>query len=104
MKFVLIASALVLGAIATGAPAQAQNYPWCAYWAGTGGARNCGFMTYEQCMATSCPHPEERPRGRVSKDVARSGSMVRDAAVRAAPHHEAEIRLTAVPPPFRRAR
>jgi hypothetical protein len=34
------------------AGAHAQNYPWCAYYGGgMGGARNCGFSTYEQCRA-----------------------------------------------------
>ena len=28
--------------------AQAQNYPWCASYKGT---NNCGFVSYEQCMA-----------------------------------------------------
>ena len=28
--------------------ADAQNYPWCAYLAVTGGATNCGFTTFEQ--------------------------------------------------------
>jgi hypothetical protein len=28
------------------------NYPWCAYRDGDGGgARNCGFETFEQCLA-----------------------------------------------------
>jgi hypothetical protein len=33
--------------------ASAQNYPWCAQygWHG-GGGRNCGFSTWQQCMAT----------------------------------------------------
>jgi hypothetical protein len=32
--------------------ADAQDYPWCAFYSGNmGGARNCGFSTYEQCMA-----------------------------------------------------
>ena len=53
MKVALFAPIMALAAIATGAPAQAQNYPWCAYWAGTGGARNCGFVSFEQCMATA---------------------------------------------------
>ena len=53
MKLALFASAMALAAIATGAPARAQNYPWCVYWAGTGGARNCGFVSLEQCMATA---------------------------------------------------
>ena len=32
--------------------AHAQNYPWCAQYMLRGGARNCGFVTYQQCMAT----------------------------------------------------
>jgi Protein of unknown function (DUF3551) len=30
---------------------NAQNYPWCAQRGD--GATNCGFVTYEQCMAAS---------------------------------------------------
>jgi len=30
---------------------QAQNYPWCADGY-KGGARSCGFSTFEQCLAT----------------------------------------------------
>jgi Protein of unknown function (DUF3551) len=38
---------------ATGTSAQAQNYPWCAQYAGAGGgATNCGFVSYAQCMQT----------------------------------------------------
>jgi len=43
-------AALALASIAV--PAQAQNYPWCANFADGAGV-NCGFATYEQCMATS---------------------------------------------------
>ena len=33
-------------------PAQAQSYPWCAYYdLGFGGATNCGFATWQQCQA-----------------------------------------------------
>jgi hypothetical protein len=32
--------------------ADAQNYPWCAYYGGgRGGGTNCGFTTFDQCMA-----------------------------------------------------
>jgi hypothetical protein len=32
--------------------AEAQNYPWCAiYSGGMGGSQNCGFVSFEQCMA-----------------------------------------------------
>jgi len=41
----------VLAALA--APAAAQNnYPWCANFA-DGAGINCGFSSYEQCMATA---------------------------------------------------
>ena len=34
-------------------PAAAQNYPWCAYYnLRHGGATNCGFATFQQCLAT----------------------------------------------------
>ncbi len=35
-------------------PAHAQtNYPWCAHYGnGTGGAMNCGFTTFQQCLDT----------------------------------------------------
>ena len=53
-------------------------YPWCAvYGSDMGGASNCGFSTWQQCMATvsgiggSCepnqfynPHPAARARKR----------------------------------------
>src|ERR1700675_4281473 len=52
MKFALFALGVVVAASAMGGRAEAQNYPWCAYWHGTGGSRNCGFISYEQCMQT----------------------------------------------------
>ena len=33
-------------------PSQAQTYPWCATYNDAYGARNCGFVTFEQCLAT----------------------------------------------------
>ena len=43
--------ALALGTLA--APAAAQtNYPWCSNFADGFGGTNCGFVSYEQCMAT----------------------------------------------------
>ena len=55
----LIQLATILGAIAAPAllassPARANiEYPWCAAYGGDmGGASNCGFTTWEQCMAT----------------------------------------------------
>jgi Protein of unknown function (DUF3551) len=54
MKLLSLAAGLILAATLIGTSAQAQNYPWCANYTGkgTGGARNCGFTSFAQCMAT----------------------------------------------------
>ncbi len=51
MRYCLVAVAALVAMIAIDRPAQAQNYPWCAHYAGLGGT-NCGFTTREQCLAT----------------------------------------------------
>lgn len=44
----------VFAGLATATAAQAQNYPWCAQYSGNmGGAMNCGFSSFDQCMATA---------------------------------------------------
>ena len=51
LMFVLGYVGVVAGMIT---PVHAQNYPWCVVYGGRGGgAQNCGFSTYEQCMATA---------------------------------------------------
>lgn len=55
MKALLFAIASLCAAAALCTCAEAQNYPWCAYYSGGGGGgggTNCGFTTFEQCMAT----------------------------------------------------
>ena len=39
-------------ALAGSSAAHAQNYPWCSNFH-DGAGTNCGFSTYEQCMATA---------------------------------------------------
>jgi len=43
------------GAWVLNTPAGAVEYPWCLYYGGSGngGGKNCGFSTFEQCLATS---------------------------------------------------
>ena len=53
MRILLFTLAIFAVTAGIGTRAQAQNYPWCAYWHGTGGSRNCGFISYEQCMWTA---------------------------------------------------
>ncbi len=49
---VRLASGILIATALTAADARAQNFPWCANFA-DGAGTNCGFATYEQCMATS---------------------------------------------------
>jgi hypothetical protein len=52
MKQILFAISVGLVAIGPVTQAKAQNYPWCSIYSGDmGGAQNCGFVTFEQCMA-----------------------------------------------------
>src|ERR1700722_6052820 len=50
MRFFLFALGIIVGADGTVTRAEAQNYPWCAYL--RAGGTNCGFSTFDQCMAT----------------------------------------------------
>ncbi len=51
MRFWLMILTFVVGIVALDSSAEAQNYPWCAQYGGSmGGAMNCGFSTYAQCM------------------------------------------------------
>jgi hypothetical protein len=45
---------ILLAMVCIERPAQAQNYPWCAYYSGgrSGGGTNCGFVTFQQCLNT----------------------------------------------------
>ena len=49
----LYAVAFIAASCGMVAAAQAQNYPWCAQYGGDfGGAMNCGFVSFEQCLET----------------------------------------------------
>jgi hypothetical protein len=53
MRPVMFLLALSCLAGATTTAAQAQNYPWCAYYGSDmGGSENCGFVSFDQCMKT----------------------------------------------------
>ena len=51
MKSSLLVLVIACAAIGIATPASAQNYPWCAQYAGFG-SLNCGYTTYAQCMAS----------------------------------------------------
>jgi hypothetical protein len=50
MRILLFVLGTFFVTAAIGSPAQAQNYPWCADYAGFG-SQNCGFTTLRQCQA-----------------------------------------------------
>lgn len=54
MRALLFGAGILAIAGAMSTHAHAQNYPWCAYYGSIigGGGTNCGFTSFEQCMAT----------------------------------------------------
>jgi hypothetical protein len=54
MRTLLFVMGVVIATTAIGTHAGAQNYPWCAHYSGgsMGGAMNCGFITFQQCLDT----------------------------------------------------
>ena len=52
MRLSLLLLAILAGTVALGGRAEAQNYPWCAIYSMADPPANCGFVSYDQCMAT----------------------------------------------------
>jgi hypothetical protein len=55
MRLLLFVIGICVPVIGIGTRAEAQNYPWCAYYSGgdDGGGTNCGFTSFQQCMETA---------------------------------------------------
>jgi hypothetical protein len=82
MRLSLFVLAIFVVTVGIVTRAEAQNYPWCAYYGGfDDGGTNCGFTTLQQCMDTArglgslCqpntqyvpppgPHPAKKLQGR----------------------------------------
>ena len=53
MRLSLFIVGIFVGIFGGGTRVEAQNYPWCALESkGDGADLNCGFISFEQCMAT----------------------------------------------------
>ncbi len=55
LRIGILGAGILVTIAGLGTRAEAQNYPWCAYYGGRfggGGGTNCGFTTFEQCLAT----------------------------------------------------
>jgi hypothetical protein len=51
MRLIPFMLGICVGLIGISNRAEAQNYPWCAYYSsGGGGGTNCGFTTFQQCL------------------------------------------------------
>jgi hypothetical protein len=51
MRMILVpVAAMLVAGVLGGGSAQAQEYPWCARYDWT--TRNCGFVSFQQCLAT----------------------------------------------------
>jgi hypothetical protein len=55
MRLLLLTLGISVSIVGIGTRAEAQNYPWCAIYSGgaVSGGTNCGFISFEQCMATA---------------------------------------------------
>jgi hypothetical protein len=54
MRALLVVVGILIASGSAPTRADAQNYPWCAHYGGVmgGGGTNCGFTTFDQCLAT----------------------------------------------------
>jgi hypothetical protein len=56
MRFAISAVLAAFAAFAAAGPATPARaevqYPWCAEYGSRSGGVNCGFVTYQQCLAT----------------------------------------------------
>jgi hypothetical protein len=56
MRYLFAVLGIAVAVVGFGPRAQAQNYPWCEYLSGGeggGGGKNCGFVSFEQCMESA---------------------------------------------------
>jgi hypothetical protein len=90
----IVALGVFLAAISAADCAKAQNYPWCEYLGGElGGGRNCGFISFEQCMASAWGNGGDcRPNTMYTPPPGPHEHM-RATAAPAAVHHRAWRRL-----------
>jgi len=79
-KTLLVPALVALGLLAEGGVASAQtyyDYPWCAAYSPS--TKNCGFKTFEQCLATISgvggiceQNPWYRPRSTAPRKATRN--------------------------------
>jgi Protein of unknown function (DUF3551) len=53
LKTLAVIGGAFVAAAAFAPRAEAIEYPWCVYYGFDQGGHNCGFVTFEQCLATA---------------------------------------------------
>jgi len=51
MRLLPLVSGICVAIVGIETRAEAQNYPWCAQYNDGSGSKNCGFTTFQQCLA-----------------------------------------------------
>jgi hypothetical protein len=51
MMLLLFVLGISVALLSIGTRAEAQNYPWCSIYTDGLGGENCGFTTFQQCLA-----------------------------------------------------
>ena len=51
MRLVLFILGIGVALLSFGTLTEAQNYPWCSIYTDGLGGENCGFTTFQQCLA-----------------------------------------------------
>jgi uncharacterized protein DUF3551 len=51
MRLLLLALGICVAIVGFGNRAEAQDYPWCAQYSDGTGSKNCGFTSFQQCLA-----------------------------------------------------
>ncbi len=91
---------VIATAVALGAPAQAKEPAWCATY--RNGGNNCGFNTYEQCMAAVSGvggFCNKSPYAEPEKPAARKERKEREAEPKARRKEKEEVKERVAPAP-----
>jgi len=100
MRFLARCSLIIAAAVALGAPANAKEPGWCATY--RNGGNNCGFNTYEQCMAAISGvggFCNKSPYAEPDKPAARKERKERDAEPKARRKDKEVVKERAAPAP-----
>jgi tetratricopeptide (TPR) repeat protein len=100
MRSSVLCGLIIAAVFALGAPAQAKEPAWCATY--RNGGNNCGFNTYEQCMAAVSGvggFCNKSPYAEPEKPAARKERKEREAEPKARRKEKEEVKERVAPKP-----